>query len=165
MKKIIILLLIVLPVVTVSAEGWKNENVDGYDLSWRFVEQNLEVELSYEAKGWISVGFDAENKMAGANIIMGAVKNGELLIEDHFGNGMFKHAIDTRLGGTDDIIDASGTEADGITTLKFTIPADSGDENDKPLEEGKTYRIIFASSTSDNIGRKHSKRTGADITL
>jgi len=165
MKKIIIILFVFIPFVTLAAEDWKNENIDGYNFSWRFIEENIEVELSYPVEGWIAIGFDAENKMAGANIIMGAVKDGELLIEDHFGNGIFRHSQDVKIGGTTDIVNAEGSESNGLTTLKFTIPADSGDEKDKTLEEGKLYRIIFASSSTDNIGRKHNNRTGADIRL
>ncbi|MBI9107046.1 MAG: hypothetical protein JEZ04_09900 [Spirochaetales bacterium] len=165
MKKLIIVLLLTLPLFYAAADGWKNQNINGYDFSWRFIDENIEVELSYPTKGWISVGFDAENKMAGANIIIGTVKDGELLIEDHFGNGMFKHAEDLKLDGNDDITEATGLESLDTTILKFTIPADSGDKNDKALEEGGTYRIIFASSKSDDIGKKHSKRAGADIKL
>ena len=111
MKKVIFILLLIIPVFALAAEDWKNQNVDGYQFSWRFIDENLEVELSYPAKGWIAVGFDAENKMAGANIIMGAVEDGELLIEDHFGNGMFRHSQDVKIGGTSDIIYAEGSES------------------------------------------------------
>jgi uncharacterized protein YciU (UPF0263 family) len=164
MKKLFIILLIFIPLV-LSAEGWKSENIDGYSFNWRFVEDYLEVELSYPAKGWISVGFDAENKMSGANIIIGAVDGNDVVIEDHYGNRTLRHSTDERLGGNSDVRNAEGFEKDGVTTLKFTIPADSGDEFDKPLSEGGTYRVIFASSKSDNIGRKHRNRTGADVTL
>ena len=164
MKKLLIIMFIFVPLI-LSAEGWKSKNIDDYSFSWRFVEDNLEVELSYPVEGWIAIGFDAEKKMGGANIIIGSVSGDEVIIEDHFGNGTYRHASDEKLGGTSDVESVEGDEKDGITTLKFTIPADSGDEYDKPLVEGQTYRVIFASSSSDNIGRKHRNRTGADITL
>ena len=165
MKKMLILIMLVLPLFTAAADGWKNRKIGEYDLSWKFTEQGLMVELSSMTEGWIAVGFDAERTMAGADIIIGAVKDGKVIIEDHFGNGVVRHTKDTALGGSDDLSGVSGMEMDGRTTLRFTIPADGADENDKMLEEGMTYRVIFASSPDDNIGRKHRRVRGVNLKL
>jgi hypothetical protein len=144
---------------------WKSDNADGFDFRWRFNGSNLDVELSYAATGWIAVGFDAEKKMKGANIFIGYVDGDKVVIEDHFGNSPVSHKRDTDLKGSNDIINASGSEKNGKTTLSFSIPLNSGDKNDKVLTEGSTYRLIFAASSNDNIKKKHSKRLGKDITL
>ncbi len=164
MKKILIILLILLP-ATVFASDWKSENIKDFSFMWRFEGSNLEVKLSYPGTGWVAVGFGAENKMKGANIIIGSVDKGELTIEDHYGNSPISHKEDVRLDGSNDIISASGTESGGVTTIEFTIPLSSGDENDKELVEGKVYRVIFAASNSDNLGRIHRTATGKDIKL
>lgn len=164
MKRVVIFLALIALAMPAFAE-LKTEVVDGYTLSWEFQGDNLYIELSYEATGWIAVGFDAENKMKGANIIMADVQGDTVVIEDHFGTSPIAHKEDTSKGGTDDVTLISGSEENGVTTVIFTIPLDSGDSCDKILEEGSTYRIIFASSNQDNFRRKHRDRTGADITL
>lgn len=164
MRKIFIVLLVLLPAI-VFASDWKSENIKDFSFMWRFEGSNLEVKVSYPGTGWVAVGFGAENKMKGANIIIGSVDDGVLTIEDHYGNSPISHKEDTRLDGTDDIISSSGTESDGVTSIEFTIPVSSGDQNDKPLVEGNVYRVIFAASNSDNLGRIHRTATGKDIKL
>ena len=37
-----------------------------------------------------------------------------------------------------------GSESQGVTTVSFRIPYDSGDQYDRILVEGATYTFIFA---------------------
>ncbi|MFP4180689.1 MAG: DOMON domain-containing protein [Spirochaetaceae bacterium] len=105
--------------------------------------------------------------MKDANIIFGFVKEGEVHIEDHYGTGTFSHEKDTDIGGSRDILDYSGSESDGETTLEFTIPLDSGDEYDTPLTLSKEHTVLFAFGPdgADNFSTKHSTRGKVEVSF
>jgi len=117
---------------TPQVEAYQKAVVDDFVFDWRTDEEGmLHVILSAPTRGWVSVGFAATNVHKNANIIIGFLKGGEVHIQDNFGTGTFTHASDTSLGGADDVANPAGTEADGVTTISFSIPLDSG-----PLARG-----------------------------
>jgi hypothetical protein len=97
--------------------------------------------------------------------LIGYVKNGEVFLQDHFGNGNTKHKADIDLGGTEDITVIGGSEEEDKTTLEFSIPLHSWDYNDRILEEGVEYKVIFAFGKKDNFTSYHKLRTSLMITL
>lgn len=127
--------------------------------------EQLGITVSAPTEGWIAVGFEPSSMMKDANIIMGAVVDGELVIADHFGTSAFAHQPDTDLGGSSDVTAGEGSEEDGNTTLSFTIPLDSGDPYDRALQKGNNVKVILAYAKRDGFGVKHSYRSSAEITL
>lgn len=125
-------------------------------LQWKAESGNLRVRVSAPTTGWVAVGFNTKTGKKGANLIIGYVKDGKLFIQDAYGTSVTSHASDVSLEGTDNITNKSGTEADGVTEIVFTIPLDSGDEKDIPLVIGKTYNALLAYGKSDNFTGMHS---------
>jgi len=105
--------------------------------------------------------------MKDANIIVGYVKEGQVFLRDDFGVEQVKHQADESLGGENDITGAGGSENDGTTQIRFTIPLDSGDSKDRSLSPGGDYRVILAYGTdeADGFGSRHAKRTTVKIKL
>ncbi|MBD3285948.1 PKD domain-containing protein [candidate division WOR-3 bacterium] len=141
---------------------------NGITLKWKTDNDNLYVIISAATTGWVSVGFDplGENHKD-ANIIIGYVKEGIPWVEDHFGTGQLEHAADTSLGGTDDVFNVTGTEEAGITQISFGIPLDSGDDYDKKLIVGESYKVILAHGPdgSDDFVSRHLKTVIVSITI
>jgi hypothetical protein len=166
MKKFLFLMLTMsLSTSFLSAQQRVEEK--GFDLKWETQGDKLVLTLKAETKGWIAFGIDAESVMKDANIIILWVddKTGIAMAEDHYGTGRFAHKSDIELGGTQDFQVLSGTQTDTHTEVTFTIPLDSGDEYDKPLERGKTYRLLLASNKSDKISSKHNNTYAQDIEI
>ncbi len=166
LNRIIIAIMLLAAAAGIAGAGeWKSADAEEFSLEWMVDGDDLNVIVSSTTEGWIAVGFDPTNKMKDANIIIGYVDDGEVTIEDHFGNRQISHRSDEALGGTDDIMNIDGSEIEGVTELSFTIPLDSGDPNDRVLVEGQTYKVIFASYRKDKITMKHNSRTSREITL
>ncbi len=125
----------------------------------------LMITLSAPTAGWIAIGFQPTSMMKDANIIIGAVEDGKLIVEDHFGNSAFAHRPDTELGGSRDVEAGSGSEEGGETTFTFAIPLDSGDSYDNVLRSGETIKIILAYGKSDSFKAKHRYRLSAELTV
>jgi len=143
-------------------------NQNGFNLQWRTTSNNnLEVILNAPTTGWISVGFGAQNAMAGANIIIAYVSNGNLNIRDDYGVSQTSHNSDINLGGADNISNSSGTEQNGTTEVKFQIPLNSGDSFDKLLTPGQNISLILArgSNNADNFTSMHSSVATGNILI
>ena len=136
-----------------------------FTFSYTIEGKNLSATVSYPAIGWIAVGFNPKTVMKGANFIIGSVDSGKAVVSDEFGDGMFSHAPDTVLGGKNDIISGDCKQANGVTTLSFTIPLDSGDDKDVKLAAGQKVKLIFAFGASKDTRKKHKDTAKALITL
>lgn len=148
-----------------AATEARSETVDEFELKWSIEDANLSFSVSAPTDGWVAVGFEPDRMMMGANIIIGYVADGEAVVSDQTGVTTVTHGPDTENGGTDDLIDRGGTESDGSTEIRFTIPLDSGDSTDKPLSPGTEHTIILAYGDRDDLESYHVLRTTARITL
>ena len=148
-------------VATDALEGYSRIADEGlsFDLQWQIEGENLNVQMAAPTTGWVAVGFDVEDMMAGANILIGYVSDGAAFLRDDFGSGSVKHESDAVLGGVENFSGLEGEEVDGVTVLRFTIPLDSGDAYDKPLQAGKSYKVIYAYGPKgkDDFGSYHTK--------
>lgn len=163
-KKLMIMLLIVslLPSLYSQEMSFSNENVQ---LEWKFIEGEIEFAFTGKTTGWISIGFEPSKVMKDADIKMISVVGGEVLIEDHFAHAFTGHKLDTALGGSDDFTIISGSEKDGYTTVVFRMPLNSGDSFDRVIEQGKTYKVIFATGRKDSFRTIHNWRSLETITF
>lgn len=128
-----------------------------YELSWDIKDVIVYFAISVETTGWIAVGFEPVTLMEKADMVFGWVDgDGQSHIIDAFSTGPYgPHPPDEELGGTTDIIQFAGVEAEGITTIEFSRHLSTGDEYDKDIfgEEGNT--IIWAYSGSDDFRNFH----------
>jgi len=129
-------------------------------LLWRLREDSIDIKLAAKTKGWVGVGFNPETgeNMKGANLIIGYVKAGKLEIVDHYGTMKDKHKEDEKIGGRADLSNLSGSEIDGTTELEFTLPLNSGDAMDKPLDTEGDNIVLLAYGRSDSLVLKHRFR-------
>jgi len=140
---------------------------EGFVLKWESQGENLLITVKAETTGWIGFGIGATRMMKDANMILCWVDDasGIAMAEDHFGIGLTSHKNDISLGGKQNVTVLSGSQNETTTEVTFTIPLDSGDEFDKPLVRGESYRILLASNNSDNISWKHNNRYAQEIII
>ncbi len=150
-----------------NEDGYRVVETEEFTFAWRVSGDNLDVRMSAPTTGWVSVGFDPTRAMRDADMKFGFVSNGSAEMADHFGTSAIQHDFDTEIGGSRDLRNVSGTEADGRTTLSFTMPLDSGDEYDAALASGQEHVIIYAHGGDgvDDYSTKHVARGGFKIQL
>ncbi len=138
------------------------ESATGIDLWWRNGLVVLLAGVRAPGTGWVSVGFDPQRMMLGADFIIGALTGAGLTVEDHHGHLPTGHRRD----GHEDILAAGGEIAEGTGALQFVIPLHSGDPQDNSLVPGESYTMLLAyhrSSTSFAV--RHTARGSTSITL
>lgn len=134
----------------------------GIEIHWQNDAALLHLGLISPGTGWVAIGFDPDRRMQGADIIIGAVSDGVLTIEDHYGTGQIAHREDS----SSRIIQSAGSEANGKTIIEFVVSLAAMDEEDKPLESASEITIILAyHTTSDRLSSRHSERSTTSIAL
>lgn len=129
-------------------------------LAWQIEGTMLHLQVSGKTKGWVAVGFNPVNRMEGANIIIGYVKKGKVKIQDHIGVRPLEHLRDDLNGGRDDITQISGFEQGGYTSISFSIPLNSGDENDGWIDPTTETKVILGYGPDrDSFSPYHKFRT------
>jgi len=134
---------------TLDGEGYKELTQDGYTLGWKIHDNAIDVKLSYATNGWVGFGIGKTGTMEGSHIVLGFVLDGKATVADHFGYAHDKHAPQDKVGGKDSLTSRDGTFADGKTTIRFTMPLNTGNPKDPVLVEGETYKVILANGGED----------------
>ncbi len=161
MKKLIAailpaLLFLSLPLTLPAMEYQHKLEAKDITFSWTIEGEEIHVQISAKTEGWVGIGFDPEDAMEGAGIIIGAVKDGQVKIEDHFGDRKRGHSSDEELGGKNDVKNPAGTEENGVTTISFTIPLNSGDKYDKPIPAEGVGKVMLAyGAGKDSFKTRH----------
>jgi len=160
-----------------SSESWSSDGVigtqeylgemayDGYELYWINDGEFVYFAIKAKTTGWVALGIQPGSKMKGADMIFGSVSDGEAVVIDSFGVDNFgSHPPDTELGGTADILEFGGSEADGYTIIEFKRALDTGDPQDIALSIGDN-NIIWSYGSGDTPTTKHQNRGYGEITL
>jgi len=150
---------------TAAGNSSGKATVSGVSLSWSVNGESVTFTVEAATDGWVAVGFNPSRMMKDADFIIGYVKNGNVFIRDDYGNSMIGHDSDENLGGTDNIMEAQGTESGGSTSITFTIPLNSGDSYDQPLASGQKTTVLLAYGNGDNFTGLHKKKGKTEITL
>lgn len=152
--------------VVVHGEYGHQQTVTEVEIRWSVDGKSLRMAMSAPCSGYVSVGFDPENRKEGGNYIIGYVQDGIAVVRDHVGTHGNLHDADIAVGGTENIIEFAGTEVEGWTTLEFIIPLDSGDVKDQPLVPGNKHVVLVAyQDTRDDLIPVHSRHGVAQIKL
>ena len=140
---------------------------DGVTLTMRLEADSIHISISAPTTGWVSVGFEPSRVMKDADIYIGYVQDGVVHLRDDFGTGNTSHAPDTSLGGESSFTNLHGTESDGVTSISFTIPRNSGDGYDKVLTAGRSYKVLlgYGPNGSDDFTTYHRWVKSVDLTL
>ena len=140
---------------------------ENWSFSWKFLSDEIEFSVTAPTAGWVAIGFNPSRMMKDAHYILGYVENGQLVVRDDYGNGNTTHVPDDTSGGTQDVRAIGGTEDQGVTTIVFALPLDSGDQFDTVFTRGTSYKVLLAygAENVDNFTAKHKGRTSFEVVL
>lgn len=135
-----------------------------YRLYWKVVDEDLHLAIQARTEGWVSLGIDPEERMRGADMVLGWVEDGTPVAHDAYATGPTgPHPPDVGLGGTYDLSAYNGTEDGGWTTIELVRPLSTGDPYDKDIPLNETLPIIWAYGDSDEFDNEHAERGAGTI--
>ncbi|HOI76885.1 MAG TPA: DOMON domain-containing protein [Methanofastidiosum sp.] len=153
----------------ITQNEYKNSREFGsgrFTVYWSNDEEYIYMALKGQTSGWVSIGFEPTIAMRDADMIFGFVSEGTPTALDQYSTGDFgPHPSDEQLGGTNDLIEISGSEASGYTIIEFKRKLNTGDKYDKAFTKGQNITIIWGLGPSDSINALHTLRGGGSIKL
>lgn len=153
------------PQMAMAADGGFALEVGGIKVHWTLAGENLNVKLAAPTTGWIGIGFNPSDEMKDANFIIGYVKDGEVTVTDHHGSAKRQHKEDTALGGTDNVSEATGSEANGVTEIGFSLPLQTGDSLDGSIQPTSDAIVLLAYGKTDRLVQQHVLRARLKLNL
>ncbi|MFP4373377.1 MAG: DOMON domain-containing protein [Spirochaetaceae bacterium] len=125
-------------------------------LSWRFGEELVYFELGAPTNGWLGIAFGpapglGAGALGGANVVVGYVSDGEVVVRDDYGCESYAHCADSSIGGTDDLTEVSGEEVPGWTEIRFAMPREAVDPFDVGMEPGSEMEIVLGHGVLDRL--------------
>lgn len=151
--------------IPIKAQNMKTIAKNGMTVSW-FVENNrVHFSITAPTTGWVAIGLNTKDQLAGTNLIMGAVSNDQVQISDRYIIRPGKHEAVSSLGGKSALADQAGNEEDGMTRLRFSLPLNARDTYHQKLEAGQSYSLLIAYSVSDDFQHHSRMRSSVQIIL
>jgi len=139
--------------------------VKDMQVNWTAEKDHWAFELKAPTTGWVALGFNHKNDIVHTNLIMGAVEEGQLKMEDFYVVGFGNPQPVNQLGGTLAVTEMSGDEQNGETTIRFQVPKIAKDEYHYNLERGKEIWFICAYSRADDFGHHSMMRQHVKVKL
>lgn len=138
---------------------------NGMTVSIEHRTDSIWFELEAPTKGWIAIGFNDTAQLKGTYLIMGAIHNGTVTIEEHhtFSPGDYRSFSD--LGIDSSVTHKIGIEKNGRSKISFQLPVKSAHNFGKDLIEKKDYTLLMAFSREDDFRHHSSMRTSVNIKL
>ena len=149
--------------VSAPAAEYKHKIVQaGVTFEWGIDGQSLNGRMSAKTTGWVGVGFNATKGMQDAAFVIGAVKDGQPKAAVYVGNSPMAHGKATAEA---DVANVGGGEADGVTTIHFTIPLVSKNPQVKPIAVDKDTKVLLAYGNDDSVKVRHAERAEVLLNL
>ena len=134
------------------------------EISWKNDQEYLYLAMNASTDGWLAIGFEPQEWMKDADIILASVQGSKATVLDEYCTGNYgPHVEDTMLGGTNDIVEFGGGKEAGRTVIELKRKLDTGDKFDKAFSPGQAISIIWALSDSSDISLKHNVAFGEGI--
>ena len=130
--------------------------VNGMTVKHEVIGKEIEFTITAPTQGWVGIGFNDENAIVEADLLLFHIVDGKVAFRDMIVKGMGDPRLDKSLGGTDDVQVISGKESARQTEITFRLPLKSTDPYDFALEAGKPLWLIMAYSTHDEFDH-HSR--------
>ncbi|MEL7423157.1 MAG: DOMON domain-containing protein [Bacteroidota bacterium] len=166
MPLIILLFTLVLAGFAMSTnEVMKTVQRNGMTVQWQLTETELKIWMSAPTKGWVAVGLNFDDQLAGTSLMMGRIQDGSPEVKDFYiiAPGQYQSVVD--LGGTSLVRNVEGREAGTGTELHFSLPIQADSEFHHILQAGAKVHLLMAYSRSDDFEHHSMMRTSVPIEL
>ncbi|MAZ35868.1 MAG: hypothetical protein CL842_00265 [Crocinitomicaceae bacterium] len=138
---------------------------NGMEVSWEFNKDSVTFEMSAPTNGWVTVGFNSNEGMAGCYLLMGRIENDTVQVVEHYTQRPGEYAPISKYDVKPKVSSTSGFENGKMTKIKFSILQKAISKYQKDLFPNSDYVTVLAYSESDDFQHHSSMRTSVKVTL
>ncbi len=134
-------------------------------VEWEYTNKEIEFTMAAPTSGWVTIGFNSKQGMAGCYLLMGRVVNGKVEVVEHYTQSPGKYAPISTYDVRPQVKVISGIEEDGETTIQFKLPQKAISKYQKDLTKNSEYYMVLAYSNHDDFQHHSAMRTSVKIKL
>ncbi|PRP81419.1 ferric reductase-like transmembrane protein [Planoprotostelium fungivorum] len=139
----------------IEPEGSSLVTADRFQMTWQVDNTSgiIHLKMSAPTTGWIAIGFNDQDSMVGADMVIGWVydskkRQSTTFIGDSYSKANVMPSLDTNGGGTDDVLLTSSTQDGSTTTITFRRKLNTNDSLDYVITDKSIY-VLYAYGDSD----------------
>lgn len=134
-------------------------------VSWEIYNNQIHFQIQAPTRGWLAIGFNENESLSNAYLLMGRIKNGKAEIVEHYVSQPGSYQPILEYGIENQILSVSGLENETQTQLSFSIPTAAVSQYHKNLFAGTLWTLIIAYSLEDDFQHHSTMRTSTKIQL
>ena len=137
----------------------------GMKVTWEHVAERIHFEMEAPSAGWLAIGFNTRDQLAGTYLLMGAVKSGKTEVFEHYTKKPGTYPNFAEMGLESSVAQVMGEERRAYSRISFSLPVKAGNRYARDLSPGQTYYLLLAYSREDEFEHHSAMRTSVKITL
>tara|TARA_R110000850_G_scaffold84412_3_gene181173 strand:+ start:318 stop:830 length:513 start_codon:yes stop_codon:yes gene_type:complete len=150
----------------VPNNSWPNTiQKNGMTVNWKHQGDRVFFEMSAPTNGWVAIGLNPDEGITGTYLLMGRVVNGKAELVEHYTIAPGNYQPIESLGGEIAVKDIDGEETGNSTTIRFSLPVETGSKYQTPLTQSLEYNMLIAFSRDDDFKHHSMMRTSISIKL
>lgn len=165
MKTTLIILSVLGVYLIQTPNKMKEISKNNMSVKWHIKEDLIHLEMKAPTKGWVAIGFNEDQYLAGAYLLMGHISNGLVEVVEHYTEHPGKYQPIQNYGIKSRILNPMGAETSTGTLVKFSLPINAGSKYHKNLISGSDWVLILAYSQDDDFQHHSIMRTSVKIKL
>ena len=151
----------------VQSFSQKSESIEkrGMKIQYTVGEEFVNFTMTAPTDGWVAIGLNPENKLAGSSFLIGRVKDGTVEIEDFYTRSPGDVPKVKDLGGKTAVRNISGKENSNNTEIVFDLERFPNSKFHHQLKTGKKFFMHIAYSQDDDFAHHSFMRDKVAITF
>ena len=138
---------------------------NGMEVSWKYNNDRIYFEIQAPTEGWVTIGFNSNDGMAGCYLLMGRVKNGNVEVAEHYTQRPGDYSPISKYDVTAQVADPKGKEESDLTNISFILPLKAISKYQKDLFPNSEYIMVLAYSIDDDFQHHSIMRTSIKVKL
>jgi hypothetical protein len=134
-------------------------------VNWTYKSDRIFFEMEAPTDGWVAIGFNDKEGMAGTYLIMGNVIDGKASVVEHYTISAGNYKKLSALGVNNSVMDVQGAENKKYSKMEFSLPIKPSNKYTKDLSKNKKYIFLLAYSQEDDFQHHSIMRTSEEIIL
>ncbi|MBD79495.1 MAG: hypothetical protein CL840_11310 [Crocinitomicaceae bacterium] len=134
-------------------------------INWYHQKDRVFFELSAPTTGWLAIGFNQSSGLTRTYLIMGNVVKGETSVVEHYTESPGNYSPISSYGDKNRVDNVNGSEIEGKTSIKFSVPVRALYKYHKDLDKGLDYTMLIAYSREDDFQHHSIMRSSVSIKL
>lgn len=165
MKTLILFITVAIPMLKLPMGNEVCKTKNKMEVCWQHKKDEIEFTLKAPTRGWLAIGFNEKQGLAGTYLLMARVFNGKVEVVEHFTKSPGNYASIASLGATPCTKVVVGEQSKNLTNVTFRIPTKACHQFAKNFTKGTSYNMLMAYSQDDDFQHHSLMRTNIEITL